>query len=556
VPLRASLTSEHARRIFALLGIAVTAVLLVACSNVTTLQLARASARASEIGVRQALGAGRLRMARLFFAEGLWLALAGTAAGIALGRGFMQLALASLDEELPAWVSLEFDGRLAAICAAVLALAVFATSFLPALRAVRGEAMEALRSSRTAAGARSGQRTQQGLVASQFALSLVLLALAVWTMGSMRALGAADIGFDARPLLTARYYLPGDRYDEIARRADFHLRFAERLAGAPGVAAVATTGSLPGDDGGVPEPLVPQGRALQLEEALPVGVMPSSSRFFETLGVGLLAGEMWTVGQDADREARVAVINRALAERLWPGQPPQAVVGREIHLGLDAGRPWLRVVAVAPDLVYEELTEQSARSVYQVHVPYAALGWRTYAAVVRAAPGQDPAALASTMRQALAALEPDAPLYDVRTYPNRMRQTYSDRRLLVGMFGWFGALTMVLAAVGVWGVVSYTASRRTRELGVRMALGARPADVVRTVAASGLRPLAIGTAVGVVLTALLARAYAAVAYGVDPTNPILALPALLALAAIGVAAVFIPARRAAGISPTEALRTE
>jgi predicted permease len=556
MPLRASLVDQHARRIFALLGFAVVAVLLVACSNVATLQLARAAARAAEVGVRKALGAGRLRVARLFFAEGLWLTLAGTVLGIGLGRVLMQLALASLDETLPSWLSLEFDWRLAAVCAAILALAVFATSLLPALRAARGESIGSLRGGRAVAGARSGQRTQQVLVASQFALSLVLLALAIWTLASLRALAAADIGFDPRPLLTARYYLPGDRYDEIARRAAFHRGLSERLASEPGVAAAATTGALPGDDGGVPEALVPQGRPLEPREALPIGLLPSSSGFFAGLGLPLLAGQMWSEAQDADPEARVAVINRALAQRLWPDTPPHAAVGREIHLGLDPGRPWLRVAGVAPDLVYEELTEQTARAVYQVHLPYATLGWRTYAVLVRAAPGQDPAALAPALRRAVAALEPDAPVYDVRPYAGRMRQTYSDRRLLVGLFAWFGALALTLAAVGVWGVVAYAASRRTREIGVRMALGARPRDVVRTLALAGLRPLSIGAVAGAGLVVLLARAYAAISFGVDPNNPMLVLPAVLLLAVAGAAAALLPARRAAKVPPTEALRAE
>lgn len=554
LPLRASLVDAHARRIFALLGLAVAAVLMVACSNVATLQLARAAARAAELGVRQALGAGRLRMARLFFAEGLWLALVGTAAGIALGRALMTLALRSLDEDLPAWLSLEFDWRLAAICAAVLAVAVFATSLLPALRAVRAGTLEALRTGRASAGTRRGQRTQQTLVASQFALSLVLLALAAWTVGSLRALVAADIGFDTRPLLSARFYLPG--YNDLPRRIEFQRALVARLEAEPGVAVAATSSALPGDDGGAPERLVPEGRPLLPEDSLPVGLVSASPRFFEALGLRLLAGEGWTTAQADDPETRVAVINRALAERLWPGQSGQAAVGREIHLGLEAQRPWLRVVGVAPDLVYEELTEQTARSAYQVHVPYPTLPWRTYSVVVRARPGQDPAVLAPVLRRAVAALDADAPVYDLRTYPGRMRQTYSDRRLLAGMFAWFGMLTLALAAVGVWGVVAYAASRRTREIGVRVALGARPADVVRTVAATGLRPLAIGAGAGAVLTALLARVYAAVAYGVDPTNPLLSLPALLALGAIGLTSVLAPAWRAAGIPPTEALRTE
>jgi predicted permease len=556
VPLREQLVDSHARRLLVLLAVSVLACLLVAASNVATLQLGRLQARAGEFAVRRALGAGALRVAGLQLAESFWLALFGTLAGVGLGRVLTVAMFRMLDEDQPVWFSLEFDGRLTAFCAAVaLATALFA-GWLPALRSAQSRFEGGLKVGRGDVGDRRGQRAQGFLVGAQFALALVLLAFGSWMYGAFQAAAKVDVGFRPEPVLSARFYLPGDAYDPVAAKVEFHRRLNERLAALPGVEAAATTGTLPADDGGHEEWAVAGEREVRRDQAVPVQVISASADFRRVLGIALIAGRELSPSEQASAASTAVVINAALVERLWPGSAAGAALGRSLRLGLDPSSTPSQVVGVAPDLLYEEIGEQNERARYAVQVGYAALGWRSNSILLRARPGVDPTTLAAAMRATLAGLEPAAPIYDLRSYPNRLRQTYSDRRMMSRLFAGFGAQTLVLAAIGVYGVVAYAASRRRREVGVRLALGASPREVVRTIAASGLRPLAIGAVVGVVLIGTAALAVTSVLDGIDPTDPRWTVPALAALLLVGLLASIVPALRAAAIEPSVALREE
>lgn len=556
VPLREQLIDSHARRLLVLLAVSVLACLLVAASNVATLQLGRLQARSGEFAVRRALGAGALRVAGLQLAESFWLALFGTLAGVGLGRLLTVAMFRMLDEDQPVWFSLEFDGRLTAFCAAVaLATALFA-GWLPALRSAQSRFEGGLKVGRGDIGDRRGQRGQAFLVGAQFALALVLLAFGSWMFGAFQAAAKVDVGFRPEPVLSARFYLPGDAYDPVAAKVDFHRRLNERLAALPGVEAAATTGTLPADDGGHEEWAVAGEREVRRDQAVPVQVISASTDFRRVLGIALIAGRELSPSEQASAASTAVVINAALVERLWPGTTAGTAVGRSLRLGLDPSSTPSQVVGVAPDLLYEEIGEQNERARYSVQVGYAALGWRSNSILLRARPGVDPATLAASMRATLAALEPTAPIYDLRTYSNRLRQTYSDRRMMSRLFAGFGVQTLVLAAIGVYGVVAYAASRRRREVGVRLALGASPREVARTIAASGIRPLAVGAVVGVVLIGAAALAVTSVLDGIDPTDPRWTVPALVALLVVGVLASIVPALRAAAIEPSVALREE
>jgi predicted permease len=550
--LRDSLVDEHGHRFLTLLVAAVIAVLLVACANVAALQMARGVAREGEMAVRRALGASRGRLAAIALVESALLALAGTALGFVLGRAGLVAALGAMDEELPTWLTVDLDPRLAAGIAAVASLAAIASGLLPALRLGDVPAAGALHAGARALGDRSGTRGQRALVAAQFAGSLALLTVAGWILGSFLALARADAGFDPRPVLSARFYLPGDRYDRPESRVVAERALLDRLSALPGVAAAATVTSLPADDGGAAEHVLAEGSSLAPEQAPAVSVVGVSPEFFAALGLALAAERTFTAAEFGAAQAPVAIVNRALAARLFPDGP---ALGRRLAYGQAADAPRLEVVGVAPDLVYEEIQEQTPRSRLQLYVPYARLGWRTGALVVRAAAGS-PGALAPLVRRELSAVERDAPLFDVATYVDRLHQTYADRRVFGAIFAIFAVQALALAAIGLYGVVSYAASRRKREIGVRMALGATPADVRRQVVRLGVAPLGLGAAIGLALVALVAPLAGSVLYGVDPRRPGWAIAALGVLALAGLVASWLPAARAARLDPSSALRED
>jgi putative ABC transport system permease protein len=555
VPLREELVDAHARRFFVLLVIAVVAFLMVAASNVATLQLARLQAREGEFAVRRALGAGSLRVAGLQLAESLWLAVIGTTLGVALGRFMIVASFRVLDEDQPSWFSLELDLRFVAFCAGVALLTALLAGWLPAVRSAQSRFSAGLRSVRGTAD-RRGQRGQSFLVAAQFALALVLLAFGSWMYGAFRSAARTDIGFRPEGILSARFYLPGNAYDPIGKKVEFQRQLLDGLAALPGVDAAALTGTLPADDGGDETWAVADGQEVRRELAAPVQRTSASSDFRRVLGKSLIAGRELSAEEQAQPRARAVVINAALAERMWPGTAPNQVLGRRLILDLDPAAEPVEVVGVAPDLLYEEIGEQTERARYMVEVGYAALGWRTNAVLLRAKSGVDPATLSAPLREVLAGVERDAPLYDVRTYPDRLRQTYSDRRLMSRLFGGFGVQTLVLAAVGVYAVVSYAASRRRREVGVRLALGATPRDVARTISTSGLRALGWGSVAGLGMIVGLALVVRRVLDGVDPADPRWTVPALSILLAVGGLAAIVPALRASRIEPSIALRDE
>jgi predicted permease len=556
--LRQALVDWHARRVAAILAAMVGGVLLVACANVALLQLARGTARRAEMSLRRALGASRAQRMRPLLAQSLLLAAAGAVAGMVLGRVLLRLTTAALEEEMPAWLSFDLDfGQL--LLAALLTIAVaLASGLLPAFAVSEARMGADLRASIRNLAGRGERRMQGALVGGQFAVSVLLLASAGWMVGSLRALANAELGFSPRPLLTLRFHLPGDRYNEIAARADLHRRLRERLERDPGIVAAATTDALPADDGGDVEPLFWAGQASAAEAATTASVMTAGPSFFRALGAGLIAGRPLDEREARDPESTAAVINRALAMRLWPsiGSAPGDSLGRRFHLGSGSAAALFEVVGVAPDLVYEEIHEQTEASRHQVWVSFARRPSRTNALIVRAREGTAPADLAPAVRRVLAELEPHAPMYDVRSFSARLRQTYEDRALLSQLFGTFAAVTLVLATVGIAGLVGFVAARRTREIGLRMALGATRRDVVRGLATVGLRPLLVGSIAGIVLALAAGRLFGSVAYGVDPEDPGWSLAAATILGLVGALACWLPARRASGIEPSVALRAE
>ncbi|HXT52741.1 MAG TPA: ADOP family duplicated permease [Thermoanaerobaculia bacterium] len=529
---------------------AVGLVLLVACANIAGLLLARGVSRQRELAVRVALGAGRGALVRLLLLESLLLALAGGGAAVLLARAGVDALIASNPEPPPYWVTFEVGGTALLFVLVLCAVVTVACGLVPALRATGRDAQEGVARGGRDGGSVEQRRLHRALVVGQIAASLALLFGAALLTRTARSIDSADAGFDPRPLLSFRIYLPGDRYDDDGAKARALASVAERLAALPGVASAATTGAIPADDGGDTVRIVRDGAAAAGEE-IGVEAMPASPNLWATLGRELVAGRTFTAAESADESADVAIVNQRLAQTLWPSADPL-----ERRIGLAGGESvrWLRVVGVAPDLVYEEVAETTQQSRLNLYVTPALAGWRTNAVLVRAE--GDPSRLIPLLPRALAEVDPAFAAYDVLTMERRREVTAWGERFIARTFSGLAAASLFLACIGTYGLLSYAVSQRRRELGVRLAIGATAGEVVRLLLRDGARLAALGTLLGVPLALATALAVRGLLFGVSPWEPSLwiGLPATL-LAAV-LLACYLPARRAGAIEPSTALRQD
>jgi putative ABC transport system permease protein len=541
---------------FVLLG-AVAAVLLIGCANLANLTLARGVARQRELAVRASLGASRARLARQMLAETALLCAAGGLAGLVLGSWFVELSVASWPEELPYWMRLDLDWRVVLFTTLAAALAALCTGLLPAWRASRPDLAGDLRDGARGTTGAASQRLQSLLVVGQVAASLALLVGASLMMRSFLRLQAAPSGFAEESLLTMRFYVAGDAYDATERRAELISQLEDRVAALPGVAAVAATSSIPVDDGGAPVRLVVERHPVPRGDEPGAIRIVASPRLFETLGAPLLEGRSFTAEEHRSPAADVVIVNRALAQRFWP----EGAIGQRLALvdggGLrdDAPVEWLRVVGVAPDLQYEEFGEETAASRLNVFRPYATAAGRTLALILRART-QAPRAQAEAVRRVFREADPGLSIWDVRTMEEVRAFTTWEQRFFGHLMGAFAAQALLLSCLGVYGVLAYAVSQRVHEIGVRLALGARPLDVVRLVVRRGLLLGLAGAGLGLVLSLAVGRALQGVLYGVAPSEPLALLATAAVLLAVVLAASLLPARRAAAIDPIAALRAE
>ena len=550
LPLHDYYVAPHARRMLTTMLAAVLLVLLVACANVAGLLLARGIERQHELTVRTALGAGRARLLRLLLAESLLLALAGTALGAAAARFGLRAVMASNPEPPAYWVTFDVGGRALPFVAGVALLTTFACGLLPALRVSRLDLRRGIVGGRGSTGGEQ-RRLHTSLVVGQIAAGFALLVAATLLAGSARRIGTADLGFDTAPLLSARIYLAGDAYDEPGPRAQALERVAERLRALPGVRAAAATGAIPGDDGGDGIRIVREGDGTLAGEELGVQMVPVAGPLFPTLGLRPREGRAFTAGETVDPSSDVALVNARLAAKLWP---QGGAVGRRLGIVGAEETSWRRVVGVAPDLVYEEVGEENPQSQLTVYVPAAVAGWRTMALLVRT--DGDPGPLAAALPRALREVDPGLAPYDLMTMEQRRLVTHWSERFLGRLFGGFATAGLLLACIGSYGLMAFAAARRRREMGLRLAIGATAADLLRLQLGSGARLALGGMLLGLPLAAAVARALAGVLYGVSAWDPKvwLVLPPLLV--AVVLLAAYVPARRASLTEPATALRQE
>jgi putative ABC transport system permease protein len=534
-----------------MLEVAVCALLLIACANVTTLLLAGIAARELEISVRAALGAARLRLARQIATEHLTFFAAGGALGLLVAHWLLKLVLALGPDEVPRANTIGLDGRALAYALLVSVATGLVFGLVPALEATRPARQRPLsHGARGAAGSRRHRLIRAVLVFGQVALALVLLVGAALLLRSFAALQAVDPGFKAKGVLTAHISLPKLRYPDERRQAAFFAQALDRIGSLPGVASVASA---------YPLPLAESNQIVMFRvmgrQAPKTGEEPTafcsfvSPAYFQVLQIPLLAGREFG-SQDALQSPQVAIVNRTMASRIWPGQ---SAVGQHIAFGNQANSEvqWMEVVGVVGGVRSTDFALSPEMEIYRSEFQDPL---RLATLLVRTA--GDPQALVAPVRNAIRQLDAGLPLDRVQTLEQVISWSLAQNRLKTALLGVFAALALVLAAAGTYGLVSDSVTRRIPEIGVRMALGASRHQVVRMMALQGMMPVLLGLAAGLVAAVAAGRLLAGQLYEVRPDDPLIFGISALLLAAVALAATWLPARRATLVQPVAALRCE
>jgi putative ABC transport system permease protein len=549
--LRDDIVGDVKPLLLVLLG-AVGCVLLIACANVANLLLARSAARRKEIALRMAMGASRARLVRQLLTESLLLALAGGVLGLLVAQWIVTALLAGIPAALmlrmPYLATLSLDLKALGFTFVIATLTGVAFGLAPALQSSKADLTDALKEGRTPGGAIRA-RLRGALVVAEVALAMMLLVGAGLMMKSFYRLLNVDPGFRTDHLLTLRVGLPENKYDE-ARAASFFKQTLTNIERLPGVTGAAMTDLLPLSDGGNTGSFVIEGRpAPEPGEKMEANVRTVSENYFSVMGLPLISGRYFT--EHDGRNAPLAlVVNRTLAERIFPNQ---TAIGQRLILTYDAQRrPW-QIVGVVGD---EKVKQLDARVTPVIYFNYAQDGG-TYSAIV-ARTTVDPASLITAARDEVRALEPEAAVFDEMPMTRLIAGSSSTflRRYPALLIGAFAAVAVLLAMLGIYGVLSYMVTQRTHEIGIRMALGAQAGDVLRLIVGQSLRFAVAGIAIGITGALALTRLLASLLYGVSTTDPLTFAATAVVLAGMAVAAGFVPARRATKVDPMIALRYE
>jgi len=529
-------------------------VLTIACANIANLLLARSAARTREVAVRQALGAGRWRIVRQLVVENLLLASAGGLLGVAFGWWGKTALAAAAARTLPRLDDTALDWRVLGFTSAATAMAGLLFGLLPAWQTARVDVQPALKpGGRAVAG--GGHRLRDGLVVVEIAFSVALLVGAGLLLRSFVGLVRVDPGYDPRGVLTMRLRLPDAQYREEARIAATLHESLARIAALPGVDRACLTTGVPFGRT-FPDPFVIAGRPAPGQEPPLAWTQWVTPEYFETLRIGLVAGRTFTPA-DGEGSALVAVVDEDFARREFPGRAPAGAIGERVMFPQTDSR-WRTIIGVVRHVRHSALDEPAHAQAYGPFDQLAS-AWRMEigrAMDVALRSATPPGALVEAIKAQVRGVDPNVPLSHIRTLSDATSLSMAPRVLSLALVVGFGAAALLLCLVGIYGLMSYTVAERTREIGVRLALGAAPALMLKLLLARGIRLALAGAAAGLALAAILGRSLEAMLYAIDRRDPATFAVATVLLLAVAVVGSYFPARRAMRVDPLVALRHE
>ncbi|HXU08587.1 MAG TPA: ABC transporter permease, partial [Blastocatellia bacterium] len=555
-PLQQEIVGDLRRPLWVLLA-AVLFVLLIACANVANLLLARSEARQKEIAIRAALGAGRRRIIRQLLVESLLLAIIGGGLGLVMASLGLRLLPALGAENIPRLWDVSLDGRVLGFTLLLSIVTSIVFGLVPAYQSTKFDLQSALKEGGRAASSGGRSRLRSVLVITEVALSLVLLIGAGLLIKSFWRLRQIDIGLKAEHVLTLRLFPPAATYSDDQHVAAFYDAVLERVRSLPGVTDAAVVDALPLGDRNGATVMEIEGRAAELNSMNTAGWRVVSPDYFKTMGVRLLSGRFLEIG-DQGQAQPVAVINESLARAHWQGEQP---IGRRIRL---LNRPQgfattalLTIVGVVADVKNGNLTESAKQEVYvplrQREAAIDGMGFERQMSLAVRTSGE-PLALTKVIRQEVASVDPSVPVASVRTMEQILSTVTTQPRFNMILLGIFAAVALVLTSIGIYGVLSYSVTQRTHEIGIRLALGAAPGDVLRMIVGQGMVLALVGVAIGICASLALTRLMSGLLYEVSATDPVTFPAIALLLCAVALVSCYLPARRATRVDPTTALR--
>jgi putative ABC transport system permease protein len=563
--------TQNIRSSLLLLMAAVGFVLLIACANVANLMLARSASRAREIAIRTTLGAGRLRIARQLLTESLLLAVAGGALGLLFASWGVEALSSAVSDSVPAIVlqNVRLDARVLTFTLGAALLTGLLFGLVPALQVSKSKLNETLKEGgRSGSEGGSRRRVRSALVVAEVALSLLLLVGAGLLVKSFLNLRQADLGFDPERVLTMRVALPDARYTENAQIENFYRALLQRVETLPGVESAGVSIGLP-MNGGIESGVTVEGQEVREVKDVTVAVnLAVSPGYFKALKIPLVKGRYFTEG-DREGTPRVAVIDEMMAERFFPNESP---VGKRIRLGGPPAPgqpppPWMEIVGVVRHVRHygpnEVARVELYRPYFQLPIPVdspLAQGQpvnfpRSVSLAVRSS-SADPDSLTNPVREAVRGIDPDQPVSFVQTMDSIVTTSVSSQRFATWLLGLFAAAALLLAALGIYGVMAYSVAQRTHEIGVRMALGAARGNVLRMVVWQAMRLTLAGIGIGICGAFVVTRLMSSLLFGVTATDPLTYGSVALLLAAVALLSCLLPARRATKVDPMVALRYE
>lgn len=543
-PLDQKMTSRSRQGLLMLLS-AVAAILLIVCVNIANLLLSRGSARARELAVRAALGASGRRLALQMLTESFVIAFIGGALGVGLAYSSLGVILAQAPADLPRLNEVAIDGRVLLVALGLSLMSAVLFGLAPAWRSARADPQRDLKSAaRGSSQGREAGQLRSALVSLEVGLSTTCLIAAGLLLNSFVRLERVDRGFDAERVIMVNLSLPASRYPDTAKRAQFVHGMLDRVRGLPGVSAAGITTNVPLMGQRSTTMVSVEGTALPVMERPLVDFAMVSDGYFAAIGIPVVAGRAF---DEQDRDHRVAVISALAAARIWPGQ---SAVGKRFHLG-DESDPLLEIVGVVGDVRADQVETPPNPTVY---VPYWQRDRRDVALMVRTR--MDPASIAGAVRGEIRSMDVQLPVPQFRPMRAIVAQAFGERRFQLELVVMFALVGLVLASLGIYGVVSYSVGQRKGEMGIRMALGATGAELRRMVLMESLRPVAVGLAAGLVGTLLLSRIMQGFLFGLGATDPATEAGVVVVVLAVATAASYVPASRMTNANPVTWLRYE